>query len=360
MSRRGILASSFALVTIAAAAAAIPAAVAERAAATPKTETLAKGLVGPLSMAVSKDGTVYVAQNFAGLLMRMAPGGTPEVVYAAKKGTEVGAVSEHRGSLRFATTAGAKTSLWRVAAGGRPVKMASLSRFERRQNPDAAVSYGFEGGLDPACAAQVPAEVPASYTGIVESHPYATAIKGRTTYVADAAGNDILSVSARGRVRSLAVLPPVPVLVTAEMAAGSGLPVCTVGRTYLFEPVPTDVEVRGGQLFVSTLTGGPEDGSTGAQSRVYRVSRSTGAVTLVAGGLSSAVGLGVAKNGDIYVSQLFTGQISRIRAGSAVAMPWITTTMPAAIEWTPDGLYATTHALPPEKGRPNGKVVRIH
>ena len=367
MSRRGTAASALALAVMAAGAASTaPASAAQtqqadqagQHAAAPKAQTLAKGLVAPLSLAVSRDGTVHVAQNFAGTLMRIAPGGRPEVVHAAKKGTEVGAVSEHLGSLRFATTKGRKAFLYGVGGNGRAVKMADLAGFERTRNPDAGVTYGFQG-LDPACAAQLPPEIPGSYTGIVESHPYATAMKGGTTYVADAAGNDIVEVTPRGRVRALAVLPPVPVVVTSEIATSVGAPACVVGKTFLFESVPTDVEVKGRWLYVSTLTGGPEDGSTGAQSRVYRVSRSTGAATLVADGLVSAVGLAVNRKGDIWVSQLFTGQVAKIRRGSSVATPWFSSTMTGDVEWTPRGVYATTHALPPEQGRPNGKVVRI-
>ena len=41
---------------------------------------------------------------------------------------------------------------------------------------------------------------PAQYTGIVESHPYGSAIDGSTTYVADAAANAILSVNGKGKV----------------------------------------------------------------------------------------------------------------------------------------------------------------
>ena len=125
--------------------------------AAPKPQTIAKGLLSPLSLAVSRDGTAYVAQNFAGMLMKVPPGGKPEVVYAAeKKGTEVGAVSEHLGSLRFATTKGRKTFLWGVGGNGKAVKMADLGAFEEKKNPDGDVSYGFEGldagvrGPDPA------------------------------------------------------------------------------------------------------------------------------------------------------------------------------------------------------------------
>ena len=360
MPRPGLLTSSLALAVLAAGALTAPVQAAEADRAAPKPETLAKGLLSPLSLAVSRDGTTYVAQNFAGMLMKVPPGGKPEVVYAAKrKGTEVGAVSEHLGSLRFATTEGAKTHLWGIGGNGRPVKMADLGAFERKKNPDADVSYGFEG-LDPACAAQIPPEVPAAYTGIVESHPYATAMKGGTTYVADAAGNDILSVSPKGKVKALAVLPPVPVVVTPEIAAGAGVPTCAVGKTYRFEPVPTDVEVGpDGKLYVSTLTGGPEDGSTGAQSKVYRIHPRTGATTLVAEGLVSAVGLAVNKKGDLYVSQLFAGQVAKIKKGSSTPKPWLAQPLPGDVEWSSRGVHATVNVLPPEKGKPNGKVIRV-
>jgi hypothetical protein len=358
MSRRAIVASSFALVLLAAGAAGTATASADQAAA-PTAETLAKGLVSPLSLAVSGNGTVYVAQSFAGMLTKVEPGGRPEVLYTAtKRGTSVGAVSQRRGSLRFATVKGTKSLLWAVGKSGRPVKLANLGRFERKANPDQGVTYGFQG-LDPACAAQLPEDVPNSYTGIVESNPYASEMTRRATYVADAAGNDILSVSRKGRVRALAVLPPVPLVVTAEIAAAAGAPACVVGKTFLFESVPTDVERKGGSLYVSTLTGGPEDGSTGAQSRVYRIGIASGSVTLVAQGLVSAVGLDVSKRGDIFVSQLFTGQIAKIAKGSSVATPWFSSKLTGDVEWTRRGVYATTNALPPEQGKPNGKVVRI-
>ena len=61
------------------------------------------------------------------------------------------------------------------------------------------------------------------------------------------------------------------------------------------------------------------NGSTGPQSRIYRVGIRSGAVTLVAKDLVSAVGLDVSKKGHIFVSQLFTGQIAKIAKGSSVA-----------------------------------------
>ena len=322
----------------------------------PEPTTVAKKLVSPLSMVVAGDGTAYVAQNFAGLLTAVAPGAEPEVVFAAKKGTEVGAVSEHGGTVHFATTKGTKTALWSMRPGAKPKKVADLSAYEADRNPDADVSYGFVGGLDAACAAQMPPEVPASYTGIVESHPYGSTVHQGTTYVADAAGNTILSVKPNGKVKTVAVLPPVPVVVTPEAAAANQLPACTVGKTFNFEPVPTDVEVgKGGWLYVTLLPGGPEDGSTGAQGRLVKVKAKTGKVRQVAGGFAGATGVAVADNGDVYVAQLFGGQVSRIKAGRTEARPYAEVMMPAAVEWADGDLFVSAQVL---SEKPKGVVLR--
>lgn len=326
------------------------------AAEAPRPTTVAKKLVSPLSMVVAGDGTAYVSQNFAGLLTAVEPGGRPEVVFAAGKGTEVGALSEAGGTVRFATTKGRRTALWSMRPGAKPRKVADLWDHERERNPDGDVAYGFDGGLDAACAAQMPPEVPAAYTGIVESHPYGSTVHRGRTYVADAAGNTILSVKPNGKVKTLAVLPPVPVAVTAEAAAANGLPACTVGRTFNFEPVPTDVEVgKGGWLYVTLLPGGPEDGSTGAQGRLVKVKIKTGRVREVASGFAGATGVAVAGNGDVYVAQLFGGQVSRIRAGTTTAKPWAQITMPAAVEWADGDLYVSAQVL---SDKPRGTVVR--
>lgn len=324
------------------------------AAQAPEPTTVAKKLVSPLSMVVAGDGTAYVAQNFAGLLTAVSPGARPEVVFAAPKGTEVGAVSEKGGTVHFATTKGAATALWSMRPGGRPTKVANLSKYEKTENPDGEQVYGFTD-LDAACLAQVPAEVPATYTGIVESHPYGSAIHKGLTYVADAAGNSIVSVKPNGKVRTVAVLPPVPVVITAEAAAANKLPACTVGHAYNFEPVPTDVEVgKGGWLYVSMLPGGPEDGSAGANGAVVKVKAKTGKVREVASGFAGATGVAVADNGDVYVAQLFGGQVSRIKAGSTTVKTYAEVMMPAAVEWADGDLYVSAEVL---SEKPKGKVL---
>lgn len=322
----------------------------------PEPTTVAKKLVSPLSMVVAGNGTAYVAQNFAGLLTAVAPGAKPEVVFAAGKGVELGALSEAGGTVRFATTKRRRTALWTMQPGAKPRKVADLWDHERTRNPDGDVAYGFAGGLDAACAAQMPPEVPASYTGIMESHPYGSTVHKGITYVADAAGNTIVSVKPNGKVKTLAVLPPVPVVVTAEAAAANKLPACTVGKTFNFEPVPTDVEVgKGGWLYVTLLPGGPEDGSTGAQGRLVKVKIKTGKVREVASGFAGATGVAVADNGDVYVAQLFGGQVSRIKAGRTTAKPYAEVMMPAAVEWADGDLFVSAQVL---SQKPKGVVLR--
>ena len=77
----------------------------------------------------------------------------------------------------------------------------------------------------------------------------------------------------------------------------------------------------------------------------------------IVGGLVSPTGVAVASNGDIYVAQLFTGVISKIKAGKSKVKPYLEVPLPAAVEVTPTGLLATINALPGKK--PKGKVVTI-
>ena len=244
--------------------------------------------------------------------------------------------------------------------GGKPTTLADLGKYEATKNPDKAVTYGLQGAT-PECAAQWPVEEagPPTYTGIVDSHPYATYTTDKGVYVAEAAGNGILWVGNDGKIKTVALLPPTPVTITAEAAEAIGIPACAVGLEYWFEPVPTDVELGpDGWLYVCSLPGGPEDGSLGAQGRVYKVNPKSGKVKLVADGFISTVDVAVASNGDIYVAELFTGAIKRIKAGSTKAKPFAQLTMVGAIELGKGYLYATDKALIGEEN-PKGMVVRI-
>nr|WP_277818507.1 ScyD/ScyE family protein [Cellulosimicrobium arenosum] len=328
----------------------------------PAESTITTGLVTPLSLAEGPRGTTLVSQNFAGLLTSVAPDGTPTVLYASEDGAEVGAVSYDHGVVTFAETGATQTvkQLRLDRDGmpqGEPRTIADVGAFEERRNPDAKVTYGFRD-IRRSCLDQLPEELRPQYQGIVESHPYATTSAVGVTFVADAAANSILSVDWRGTVRTVAVLPAQPVRITAEIAAGQGLPECVVGKDYWFEPVPTDVEIGPwGQLYVTTLPGGPEDDSLGARGAVHTVSPFTGKVRTVATGLLSPTGLAVDVRGTVYVAELFGGQVSTPARKGPQAV--VTVPLPGDVEITSKGLLATTNVLPPdETSPPDGHLVR--
>nr|WP_231709332.1 ScyD/ScyE family protein [Arthrobacter sp. zg-Y895] len=315
--------------------------------------TVAEGLLGPLSFAVGRGGTLDVAQSFTTLLTRITDGGEPEVLATAPDGYSPGSVSRDRGATYYTVATGAGsndpvanvTLLQSIDRDGNIETVADISAYEFAENPDSINTYGFEEALPAECAAQLPPGVaPAPYTGLPDSNPVAS-LPGRYggTIVADAGMNALIQVGDDGEIVTIAVLPPVPFTITAETAAGFGLPACTVGLNYNLEPVPTDVE-RGpdGALYVTSLPGGPEGGSPGS---VFRVEGSTGATELVATGFAGATGLAVNDNGDIFVAELFGNRISVVPAGSGTPELFLEANQPAALELRGDALYASVDAL---------------
>jgi hypothetical protein len=320
------------------------------------SDPLATGLLGPLGIAVDRGGTVYVAEVFGGQLTSIAPDGTTEILYADEETTPAGgiAVTEHKQRVLFTSVTGAvgpdqlpdDTNLQRLRRDGTITSLASLLAFEERANPDADQEYGFVDAPQ-ACLDELPEEFEPPLA-VVESNPYAVAVHREDIFVADAAGNTIVRVPRRGgELSTVAVLPPVPQEISAETAAALELPDCTIGLTYAGEPVPTDVEVgRDGQLYVTTLPGFPE--AEGAAA-VWRIEPWTGATAQLADGLTGAVDLAVAKDGTIYVAELFANRISVIRDGEVSTL--VSVNEPAALEIGRDGvLYAAIDAFAEEGG----------
>jgi len=326
--------------------------------AEPTVTTIAKNLVGPLGVAQAPDGTRYWADSFAGVLYKQTPAGVVSVIYQSKKHGADG-VSADGGVLRFVTGSSDNKSggVWTLDASGAPVLLGDTFKYEKQANPDGKFQYGFLK-TPKSCLAQVPKEIPASYSGHKETHSYGVATANGISYVADAGANAILALSPTGVFSTVAALKPVKVRVTASAAKANHLPTCVIGKKFALEAVPTDVEVGpDGQLYVTSLPGGPEDGSLGLNGRVLRINPVSGRVTTIARGLLSPTGVAVASNGDIYVAQLFRGVISKIRAGSSKVRTYLRVPLPAAVEATPTGLLATIHALPGKK--PKGQVVTI-
>ena len=332
---------------------------------------LITGLVGPLGLAVGQDGTVYVSEAFAGRLTAIHKNGSTDVLLDAP-GTEIAGIDVRgNGTLVYTQTVfdgepgeeapPVDAILGRLRPNGKTKTLASTQDYEAAANPDSVNMYGLgdlSGAADAeACFANWPVEFlgPQSYPGIVESHPYAVAVVPGGYAIADAAANAIFHLKKNGTMSTVAVLPPIPQLITAELVAG--LPVdlsACVGGYYNGEPVPTDIEVGpDGYWYVSTLPGGPEAPGSGA---VWKIDPATGAVMFVADGLTTPVDIAVAADGTIWVAELFGFQISTISNG--VVSPHSFAPLPGAIEVGPDGtVFAVINALP--DGPPDGQVIRI-
>lgn len=325
----------------------------------PTVTTVAKKLVGPLSAAQAPDGTRYWTDDVASQLWKQSPGGQPTVVYQGTKKGGVESVSADGGVLRFTTGASDNSAgrLMTLDAAGNAVQLADIYAHEKSANPDKKVRYGFQA-TPKSCLDQLPEQVPGRYKGVVESHPYATATANGVTYVADAAANAVFAVSATGTVSTVSLIEPIARTVSRDAAEANGLPSCTVGKKYVLESVPTDVEVGpDGQLYVTSLGGGPEDGSLGANSKITRIDPATGAARTIGKGYTSLTGIAVSPTGDLYVADLFAGTIAEIKAGSKKSKTYVEVAFPAAVEWTSTGLLATINALPGKK--PKGQVVTI-
>lgn len=315
---------------------------------TPEPTVVVDGLTTPLSFDVTARGDLYVAQSFAGLLTHVTKAGEQHLVAAAEPGSSVGAVSVSGGTVTWAERAAegfevTGSLLHRKAADG-TVTTADILAFETAENPDQVNTYGIQG-LSEACAAALPPFL-LPYTGLPDSNPYGSVTAGGTTYVADAGANAVLAVSSDGEVTSVAVLPPTAITITADAAQGLGLPECVTDLEYWAEPVPTDVEVgRDGMLYVSSLPGGPEDDTLGANGAVYRVDPADGEVELVARGFLGATNLAVAANGTIYVTELFGGRLTAVSRDGTTTSTVAELDSPAAVEWAKGRLYVATQVF---------------
>ncbi len=330
----------------------------------PWTKTLSTQVLAPFQLAVNH-GNVYVADGGTSLVSKVKWNGDLRTVATGPQPGEVAGVDLDRSGRTLAYTSTSyvdgSTTLTIKRKGHRAVT-ADLSGWEQTRNPDGHRTYGYSGS-DP-CVIQTLEQMtggPATYTGIVDSHPYSVASVGHGYWVvADAAGNDLLLVNKWGKIRTLAVLPAQPVKITEAMQKALGAPSCLAGITYKFEPVPTDVEVdRHGMLWVSTLPGGPEDPSLGARGSVYKVNPWTGKATRQATGFLGATNLAITSRGQVFVTELFGGQVSTIRHGKA--KPYQQVPGALSIEAKGNSLYVGTMGPTDEQGTPtgNGSILKI-
>jgi len=319
------------------------------------SDPIVSGLAGPLQIDVGANGQIYVGQSFAGLLTKVRANGTTKTL--VDEGIEVSGVASRGYDVAYLVDGGegvTTAALKLRKANGKVHTIANLMKYEVKHNPDEFQRYGFRN-LDPECADQVPAEVGGGYPygGIVDSHPYglANAADGGW-YVADAGANAIYHVSKKGKIEVVNVPRPQKAVVTAEAAEANGLPECTVGATYAFEPVPTDVEVNKlGYVIFSLLPGGPEDPSLGARGAVYRVSPGDYEWSRLGGGFAGATNVATAPGGRIYVSEIFGNRISLLKNHQVTTVAEVPN--PAGLEFKNGKLYAATDVFG------NGSIVKI-
>jgi len=148
------------------------------------------------------------------------------------------------------------------------------------------------------------------------------------------------------------VIRPVKVVATQDLADANGLPDCVVGKTYNFEPVPTDVVLNHlGMLLVSLLPGGPEDGSAGANGEIMRIDPVDGEFTHLVTGLAGATNLAMGPGSTIYVSELFGQQVTKVEDGQVVSSTPVTD--PGGLDFFDGTLYAGVDVFA------NGSIVTL-
>lgn len=312
------------------------------------SEPIVSGLAGPLQIDAGRMG-LYVSQSFAGLLTKVKKDGSTKDIVTEPG--EIAGIAARGGNVAYTFTQYDESGEQLLAAeirvrkpSGRTHTVADLLAFEEKRNPDGRQSYGFLD-LDPACADQVPEYIGGyPYQGIIDAHPYALAHAPGGWYVADAAMNAVLKVTYDGRVSVVRVLKPQDVVITEEVAGLFGLPECTIGATYAFEAVPTDVEVsKSGHLFVTLLPGGPESPELGARGSVVKFHPHGYGTRTVATGFLGATNLALAPHGRIYVTELFGNKVSMIRGRKVSTVAELP--LPAAVEYAWGKLFVTTEVF---------------
>ncbi len=275
---------------------------------TPSLEVVASGLDNPRGLEVSRSGSIYVAEAGRG-------GAGPCVASPEEEGEvcvgSTGAVTKiWRGGQRRVVTglpsvAGADgsatgphdvalnshgSSYVIVGLGGSPETRSAFGPLGAGLGKLYSFSYS---GRTRAIADLVAYEAANDPDGEgVDSNPYSVVSQWGKAVVADAGGNDLVSVSRRG-LSTKAVFP------SQIVPAPPGIP--DLPPELPAQAVPTSVvSGPGGALYVGQLTGFPF--AVGAAS-VYRVERGEDP-EVVAGGFTNIIDIAFDRRGNLYVLEI--------------------------------------------------------
>lgn len=358
MRKKSTLAAGTGIVALAATLLTVPAQADDHA---PEPEVVAGGLIGPLTVAAGDGDDVYVTQTFANTLSVVDGAGAVTNLHSLEGSPEtaelVGVAYSGGATYHIESDFSGEvptSHIVRTEDGERTVVSDDLWAHEIANNPDRSQRYGITNArgscLDQLTAFEEVAQLPiVNYRGIVESHGYQLEVHDGTIYVADAAANAILAVDeATGDISTVKVLPGKTIKFTAELEAalegqlgGLDIPDCIVGKRFVAEPVPTDVQVGWlGGLYVSTLGGSA--GEVLPLSSVYWISPDAKYIFEVTDGLHGATGLDVTEDGTVVVAEMFGGRVSAIPHGENEATTLFEADSPADVSVAGHSVYATT------------------
>lgn len=321
-------------------------------------KTLAEGLAGPLKVAFGPQGSILVAESFAGQLSSISPTGEKKTLVNAP-GKEIVGVSHDRGTTYYFENAGATGEeppsgatpalLKSINKSGKIRTITDITEFEKAHNPDGSTVYGVRDATE-TCLADAPWM---QSTGELYSHPFSSVPARNGVYVGDAGANTILHVNNQGTVSLVKALPAEPITITGavqDLAKEMGLsvPDCMLGHTYWAQPVPTDITVQGNWLYYTVLPGVP--GESLSSGKAYKMNLHTKKTHVVATGLSAPTGIALDRRGNVFVSELFGGGVARIVDGHAVTV--LPAQMASDVAIHNNKLIAGTEAL-----TPSGKLV---
>lgn len=291
------------------------------------------GLDSPRGLAVAADGTIYVAESGKGgtdpcithpelghmcfgpsggitqvkdgaatrLVDGLMSGATdtgevlgPSAVAVASDGTvwyTVGGPGVGAAELR-STIAGAEGigHLYKVGADGKSTSVADLAAFESKDNPDKDQPDN--------------AKPDSNINGLAIT-------KDGAVLVADAGGNDLLSVAGDGTISVVAVFPSTFVDVPPGMGP-SPAPGASPAKMPM-DPVPTSVALGSdGTIYVGQLTGAP---FPPAGASVFKVAAGQDP-TPYASGFTNIMGVASAPDGSLYVAEIFHNGLFAVIGGA--------------------------------------------
>lgn len=247
-------------------------------------------------IATIPDGSVLVAQGSQ--VYKIKKG---QILYVndvpVLEGQNVNGLATQGAGNIFATTSSPDLALgaavWRVDPN-EVVNLGDIESFETNNDPDA-----FEGLMwkDQRCEF-----LPGVFSAGPQSNPYHLIAKNQNVFVADAAGNTVLSVNRNTDLDWVAILTP-PTDEFGDFLVLFPLP---DGTECYVQPVPTSVAMDAeGNLFVGELTGVP---SIPGLSRVWRIAAGARNVvcpssdcSMVISGMTSVIDLAFGPDGMLYV-----------------------------------------------------------